>query len=56
VLFNAGAALVAAGLDRDFGAGIERAVEVIDSGRARQKLDAMVSFTQQCGYFIREEL
>ena len=35
---------MAAGLDRDFGAGIERAVEVIDSGRARQKLDAMVSF------------
>ena len=56
VLFNAGAALVAAGLDKDFKAGIERAGEVIDSGRARQKLDAMISFTQQCGYLIREEL
>jgi anthranilate phosphoribosyltransferase len=56
VLFNAGAALVAAGLDKDFKAGIERAREAIDSGRARQKLDAMVSFTQQCGYLIREEL
>ena len=47
---------MAAGLDKDLEAGIERAAEAIDSGRARQKLDAMVSFTQQCGDLIREEL
>ena len=56
VLFNAAAAFMAAGLDGDFKEGIERAKESIDSGRAREKLDALVSFTQQCTYFVRKEL
>ncbi len=56
VLLNAGAALVAGGLDNDFNGGIDRATDAIDSGRAREKLDAVVSFTQQCGYFVRGEL
>ena len=56
VLLNAAAAFVAAGFDSDFREGIKRARDVIDSGRAREKLDALVSFTQQCTYFVRREL
>ena len=56
VLLNAAAAFVAAGLDNDFGAGIERAKESIDSGKAKEKLNSLVRFTQQCGYFVRKEL
>ena len=56
VLFNAAAAFVAAGLEVDFKAGIERAEESIDSGRAREKLDSLIKFTQQCGIFDLEEL
>ena len=51
VLLNAGAAFVAAGLDGNFEQGIVRAMDSIDSGRAMEKLDALVSFTQDCGYF-----
>lgn len=54
VLLNAGAAFVAAGFDRNLEIGIERARDAIDSGRAKEKLHALVSFTQQCGYFVRE--
>jgi anthranilate phosphoribosyltransferase len=56
VLLNASAAFVAAGLDHSFEAGIERAKDAIDSGRAKQKLEALISFTQTCGYFVREGL
>jgi len=56
VLLNAAAAFVAAGLDRDFKEGIERAKNSIDSGRAREKLDSLVKFTQQCGVFVLDEL
>ncbi len=56
VLLNAGAAFVAAGLDPDFKAGIVRAQDSIDSGRAKQKLDALVNYTQQCEAFVRKEL
>ena len=56
VLLNAAAAFVAAGFDRDFKEGIERARDVIDSGCAKEKLDALISFTQQCTYFVRKEL
>ena len=38
VLLNAAAAFVAAGLDQDLKAGIKRAREVIDSGKAKKKL------------------
>ena len=54
VLLNAGAAFVAAGLDEQLKAGIDRAGDAIDSGRAREKLDALVAFTQQCGFIFRE--
>jgi anthranilate phosphoribosyltransferase len=47
VLLNAGAAFVAAGLDEDLKSGIERAREVIDSGKAKQKLEDLVEFTNR---------
>ena len=56
VLLNAAAAFVAAGLDGEFKEGIERARDAIDSGHAKEKLEALVSFTQQCTYFVRKEL
>lgn len=56
VLINASAAFVAAGLDRDFKGGIERARGSIDSGCAMKKLDALIDFTQQCGAFVRKKL
>jgi anthranilate phosphoribosyltransferase len=56
VLLNAAAAFVAAGLDIDFLSGMERAEESIDSGRAREKLDRLIAYTQDCGAFVRKEL
>jgi anthranilate phosphoribosyltransferase len=56
VVLNAGAAFVAAGLDNDLKEGIERAKEVIDSGKAKEKLDALIRFTGQCMPFMRKEL
>jgi len=56
VLLNAAAAFVAAGLDKDFKEGIGRARDSIDSGRAKEKLYALVDFTQQCRAFVRGEL
>lgn len=54
VLLNAGAAFTAAGLDSDFKQSIERAKESIDSGNAKEKLNSLVNFTQQCVSFARE--
>ncbi|MBL7176758.1 MAG: anthranilate phosphoribosyltransferase [Desulfobacteraceae bacterium] len=48
VLLNAAAAFVAAGLDKDFKEGTQRARDSIESGRAREKLDNLVEFTQNC--------
>ncbi|MBW1729292.1 MAG: anthranilate phosphoribosyltransferase [Deltaproteobacteria bacterium] len=56
VVLNAAVAFVAAGLDNDFDSGMERARDSIDSGRAKEKLDSLVRFTQQCGHFVRAEL
>lgn len=47
VTLNAGAALVAAGVTSDIGAGIRLAEQSIDSGAAKVKLDALIQFTQQ---------
>ncbi len=47
VLANASAALVAAGRAADFRDGVQVATESIDSGKAREKLDAFVAFTQR---------
>ncbi len=46
VLLNAAAALVAGGAAKDFEEGLQRAAEAIDSGRAQEKLEALVAFTQ----------
>jgi anthranilate phosphoribosyltransferase len=56
VLLNAAAAFVTAGLDKDLKAGIERARDSIDSGRAREKLHSLVKFTQECKAFILDRL
>jgi anthranilate phosphoribosyltransferase len=48
VLLNAGAAFAAAGLAPDIAGGIIRAVDSIDSGRAREKLEGLIAFTQAC--------
>ncbi len=53
VLLNASAAFVAAGLCDDFNEGIEIAVDSIDTGKARQKLDNLVEVTAQCGPVVR---
>ncbi len=46
VLANASAALVAAGRAADFLEGVHLAAKSIDSGAAREKLDALVAFSQ----------
>jgi anthranilate phosphoribosyltransferase len=56
VLLNGAAAFVAAGLDTNFAGGVERAKDSIDSGRAREKLDALVRLTNECRHFVRDEL
>jgi anthranilate phosphoribosyltransferase len=45
VLANAAAALVAAGRAGDFLEGVRIARESIDSGAAREKLEALVAFS-----------
>lgn len=45
-LLNAGAAIYAANLCGDMASGIAKAAEVIDSGAAREKLDALVRISQ----------
>lgn len=47
VTLNAGAAIYAAGLAESLAAGVKRAAEVIASGAARTKLDALVALSQQ---------
>jgi anthranilate phosphoribosyltransferase len=53
VLLNAAAAFVAAGLDGDFRAGIDRAAGSIDSGSAAEKLEALIRFSQSCVQSVR---
>ncbi|MCC7412488.1 MAG: anthranilate phosphoribosyltransferase [Gammaproteobacteria bacterium] len=47
VVLNAGAALYTAGIATDIAAGSARAAEIIDSGAARTRLDALVALTQR---------
>jgi len=48
VVFNTGAAFAAAGLDPDINKGIQRAIDSIDSGKAKEKLNELILFTQSC--------
>ena len=45
VMLNAGAAIYVAGLTTDLWGGVSRAREMIETGLARKKLDALVAFT-----------
>ncbi len=56
VLLNASAAFVVTGIVSDMKEGIERAVESIDSGKAKNKLDQLIQFTQSCQDFVRQEI
>ena len=47
VALNAGAAIYVSGVAKTFKAGIERAVQAIRSGAAKQKLEEFVAFTQK---------
>jgi anthranilate phosphoribosyltransferase len=46
VALNAGAAIYVAGLADSFAAGVEKAQELIASGAAREKLNALVELSQ----------
>lgn len=46
VLLNSAAALVAAGFAEDLPSGVTLAADVIDSGRAAEKLDALIAYSQ----------
>jgi len=48
VLLNAAAAFVAAGRAADFKKGISIGEDSIDSGKAREKLERLIEFTQKC--------
>jgi anthranilate phosphoribosyltransferase len=45
VMLNAGAAIYVAGIASDLWGGVARAREMIESGLARQKLEALIGFT-----------
>jgi len=47
VVLNAAAALVAAGRATDLGEGIPMAETALDSGAARQKLEALIAYTTE---------
>jgi len=47
VLLNAGAAIYAANLANTLSAGVDKARAAVDSGAARQKLEALVALSQQ---------
>ena len=46
VMLNAGAAIYVAGITNDLWGGVARAREMIESGKARSKLDELVKFTR----------
>ena len=54
VLLNSGAALWAAGETDSLEAGIKRAADIIDAGQAKQKLEDLIAFTNQCAAYDRD--
>jgi anthranilate phosphoribosyltransferase len=55
VVLNAAAGLVVAGVVDDLAGGVERAAVVIDDGRARDVLDALVRVSQEASATERAE-
>jgi anthranilate phosphoribosyltransferase len=53
---NAAAAFMASGLDLNFQDGLRRAEASIDSGQARNKLDQLIAFSQECRPFLRKAI
>ncbi len=53
-LLNAGAAFAAYGVDNDIEDGVARAKEIVDSGKAKEKLAGLVRFTTECEPFVRK--
>ena len=47
VILNAAAALVAGGKADDIGDGIKQAIEIVDSGKALEKLEQLIKFSQE---------
>ncbi len=47
VLLNAAAAFMAGGLTDSLSAGIEQAAAVIDGGKALERLDALIAYSQK---------
>ena len=47
VLLNAAAAFMAGGLTDSLSEGIEQAAAVIDSGKALERLDALIAYSQK---------
>ena len=56
VLLNASAAFVVSGICDNISDGIQIAADAIDSGKARQKLEDLIEFTQGCTPYIRKAL
>jgi anthranilate phosphoribosyltransferase len=49
VALNAGAAIYVAGLADSLEAGVRKALQILDSGAARQKMDALVQLSRSMG-------
>jgi anthranilate phosphoribosyltransferase len=47
VLLNSGAALTVAGLTQDIQGGVKMAAQIIDSGKATQKLEQLISLSRK---------
>lgn len=56
VLLNAGAGFVVAGVEGDLRSGLERAREVLRSGKPREVLEALRRVSQSCTPFLRKDL
>ena len=44
----------AAGETPSLEAGIKRAIDIVDAGQAKEKLEALVTFTNQCAAYERD--
>ncbi|MEK6192941.1 MAG: hypothetical protein N2F24_01730 [Deltaproteobacteria bacterium] len=44
----------AAGETPSLEAGIKRAIDIVDAGQAKEKLEALITFTNQCAAYERD--